>query len=695
MADTNYKYFNRDISWLHFNHRVLEEASDKSIPLMERIKFLAIYSNNLEEFYSVRVSYYRNLIRELPEDHPKRLEVKPDAVIKQINDLVISYQGQFSKIFHNDIIPELEDNRIFLVRDDNELPVTQEANLKRIFNSSILPVLQPVLLQKHRIRPFLKTGQLYVIAEFYRKGIPKLLQNTQYGLVKIPTDHNIPRFIQLPVENDAHYVVFLENVVMRYIDTIFPGYEVKQWYNVKMTRDADLDYDDYVGHDLIKVISHIESSREIGPPNRFQYDRRMPEKLLEFLKIAFHLHDQDMVKGGSIHNFRDFFAFPNPLTPRLEFAPMVPLRIAEIDASDTTLNEVFRNDYLLHFPYQSYHYFIRFLQNAANSPLVTEIKATQYRVASNSAVVDALILAAENGKKVTVFVELKARFDEEANLKYANEMKKAGIKIIYSIAGLKVHAKVAMVYKTDEDGNQKCAGFLGTGNFNEKTARLYVDHGLFTADERIIEDLKSLFAYLEDQHTTPVFNHILVPKFNMVATYMRLIDREIKNVKDGLDGYMCIKMNGLEDPVMIDKLYEASSAGVKIDIIIRGICRLVPDQPYSKNIRLIRIIDRFLEHARVFMFHNNGEEEVYLGSADWMRRNLNRRVECVFPLFNSRHRKEIIDLLKIQLADNVKASYITEDMTNLRVPKKGKIVRSQVAIYDYLKTKKRKKKDLK
>lgn len=687
MSETNYKFFNRDLSWLHFNHRVLNEARDMSLPLMERIKFLAIYSNNLEEFYRVRVSYYRNLLRELPEDHPKRIEVQPDKIISEINTMVAQYQNEFSHVFNKEIIPELEENLIFLNRDTTSLTDTQEANLKRIFYNDILPVLQPVLLKKKRIRPFLKTGQLYVVAEFYRKGIPSFIQNVQYGLVKIPTDHNISRFVELPVEKGNYFVMFLEDVVMKYIDTIFPGYNVKNWYNIKMTRDADLDYDDYVGHDLINVISHIESTRELGLPNRFQYDKNMSERLLTFLKETFHLKQEDLVRGGSLHNFRDFFTFPNPLSPRLEYDPMVPLRINELDLADSVLDEVFRNEYLLHFPYQSYNYFIRFLQNAANAPDVTEIKATQYRVASNSAVVDALISAAENGKDVTVFVELKARFDEEANLKYAKEMKKAGIKIIYSIPGLKVHAKVALVKKEDEEGNAQYAGFLGTGNFNEKTARLYVDHGLLTSDERLMDDISTLFDYLEDQRVKPEFNHILVPNFNMVETYKALIEREINHVKDGHDGYICLKMNGLEDPVMIEELYKASKTGVKIDIIVRGVCRLVPNKKYSKNIRLVRIIDRFLEHDRVFMFNNRGKQDLYMGSADWMRRNLYRRVECVFPIYNKKQRKEVIDMLNIQLADNVKAANIGENMENVRLPRTGMPIRSQTAIYEFLKKK--------
>lgn len=685
--DTNYSYFNRDISWLHFNHRVLDEARDKSLPLYERIKFLAIYSNNLEEFYRVRISYYRNLIRELPEKDPKFVRVKPYETIEEINKLVGQHQSEFSDIFNNEILPELRNNRIFLLRRKDKLNTSQKAYSKQIFNSNILPSLQPVVLKKRRIKPFLKTGQVYICIKFYRTGIPEWLQRSVYGLVKIPTDHDVARFIELPVEKGNYYIMFLEDLIMRNIKSIFTGYKVKSWFNIKVTRDADLEYDDYVGEDLIEVIERIGSTRELGHPNRFQFDQRMPVSMIEFLKATFDLEERDLIKGGAIHNFRDFFNFPNPIAPRLESEKNIPLRVKELDEADSLINEFSRKEYMLHFPYQTYNYFIRFLQEAVNDPNVSEIKATQYRVAANSAVVDALITAAENGKKVTVFVELKARFDEEANLRHARDMKQAGIKIIYSIPGLKVHAKVALIIRQMPDGTDQSVTFLATGNFNERTARLYCDHGFFTSDKKIISELKSLFNYLEDQRIRPRFSQILVPNFNMVERFEELIDQEIEHVRNGKEGYICLKMNGLEDPRMVNKLYQASEEGVKIDIIVRGICILVPKQKYSKNIRLIRIIDQFLEHDRVFVFNNNGKEIVYAGSADWMRRNLYRRIECVFPITNKKIKREIIDLLKIQLNDNVKARLIGDDMMNKRVKRTGQPVRSQLEIYKFLKQK--------
>ncbi len=681
------RFFNRDLSWLWFNYRVLEEAKDETLPLYERIKFLAIYSNNLEEFYRVRVSYYRNLLRELPSDHPKIKEVKPADVMDKINALVAQFQVEFSTVFNQSIMRDLRNNRIILLNREDKLSDSQEVFIRKLFAQNILPTLEPMLLVKNRVKPFLKTGQLYTVFKFYRRNIPSWLQKPSYGLLKVPTDHNLPRFIELPEHNENFYIMFLEDLIIRNVQKMYPGYKYLQGYTIKITRDADFEYDDYVGDDLIEVIGKIDTTREVGKPNRFQYDAKMPGELLDFLRKSFDLDDRDLIRGGSIHNFRDFFGLPNPYTPRLENSSLSPLRLKELEEVPSLLQEFRKNEYMLHFPYQTYSYFIKFLNEAASSPDVTEIKATQYRVASNSAVVNALINAAENGKKVTVFVELKARFDEEANLKYAQDMKKVGIKIIYSLPGLKVHSKVAMVLSKNPQGETEGTAFLATGNFNEKTARMYVDHGFFTSDKSIIDELVTLFDYFEDQSVTPDFKEILVPNFNMTETYKKLIDQEIKNVKKGYPGYILLKMNGLEDPIMIDELYKASKGGVKVDLIIRGACRLIPNKEFSQNIRVIRIIDRFLEHDRVFVFHNRGSEIMYAGSADWMRRNLYRRIECVFPIKNKKIKQEMMDLLKIQLNDTTNARLIGEDMKNIHIESKGKPVRSQLAIYEYLRDK--------
>lgn len=687
----SYKYFNRDLSWLSFNHRVLEEAKDQTLPLYERIKFLAIYSNNLEEFYQVRVSYYRQLLKNADLLPKKIKEVNPENILLEINETVAQYQLEFHHIFDTEIVPELEKNGIYLLNRNSILPKEQEIEVKEIFMTELLSTLQPVLLAKKRIRPFLKTGQVYIILEMViKEALTKTegKKRNRYGLVKLPTDHNISRFIELTPSKGDNYIMFLEDVIVRHVNKLFPGYIVKEWYTVKITRDADLDFDEYEEDELIDAIKKISSSRKLGEPNRFLYDMNMPHRIMKYLMDSFRVKGDIIVKGGSYHNFRDFFSFPNPISPKLELEKLTPLRIHDFDKAVKLKKAIDEKDYLLTVPYQTYDHLLRFLEQAAQDETVKEIKATQYRVAERSAVVNALMNAAENGKKVTVFVELKARFDEELNLRYAAEMTKSGINIFYSIPGLKVHAKAAIVIR---DKNRypeaKDQAYIGTGNFNEKTARIYSDHGLFTSNEEIIDDLKTMFLYLEQQNSKISFKHLLISGFNLIAKFGRLINNEIVNAKAGKKGYILLKMNGLQDPHMVEMLYRASEAGVKIDLIIRGICILKTGKKFSKNIRVIRIIDRFLEHARVYIFHNDGNEKVFIGSADWMKRNLYRRVECVCPIYDKDLKQELIDIMNIQLSDNIKACEISPEMVNVRVKNNLPLIQSQLATYNYLKEK--------
>ncbi len=683
-----YEYFNRDISWLSFNFRVLQEAMDKTLPLYERIKFLAIYSNNTEEFYQVRVSYYKHMLRnesEFPRQHFRTLD--PAGIIRQINEIVTNQQSIFHLIFEDEILPELRKNRVIVVGKEDRLSKAQLDYVSDIFYSNILTSIEPVLLVKKKVRPFLKTGHPYIAMEMVSQDNPGEKHRKRYGIVKIPTDHNISRFLELPRENEKHYIMFLEDVIMRNIHAIFPGYNVKNWYSFKLTRDADMEYDDYEGEDLIDAIDRIRSVRSVGNPNRFQYDRAMPDKLLEYLTTSLTISKDLLVMGGSRHNFRDFFSFPNPVYPKMEIESLPPIPIPALANLKKPISSLIsKKDYLLSVPYQPFEHYLRFLREASTDPSVKEIKTTQYRVSDHSVVVNSLIAAAENGKKVTVFVELKARFDEEANLKWANEMTKAGILIIYSIPKLKVHAKIALVIrkKGSKHGDQT---YLGTGNFNEKTARLYGDHGLFTSNPEVVKEVKDLYKHLENQKLKPRFKHILVPGFNMIPSFRKLINQEIENVKAGKIGYILLKMNGLQDGEMVDSLYKASEAGVKIDLIVRGVCTLKTGQSYSKNIRVIRIVDRYLEHARVFAFLNNGDHQVYLGSADWMKRNLRRRVECIFPVYDRELKKELLDVLNIQLSDNVKACEIDEHLSNNRIITKGPDIRAQLSIYEYFKNK--------
>ncbi|MPQ46547.1 polyphosphate kinase 1 [Marinifilum sp. N1E240] len=687
---SKYQFLNRDLSWLSFNNRVLEVAKNPELPLYERIKFLAIYSSNLDEFYRVRVGTYKRFT-ELPPEDKKNLRENPDIILKKINTEVDRQQNQFGDIFRNNIIPELKENNIILLQDE-KLCDEHHQFVKDFFLENLLPHAQPMLLLKKQVQPFLQNNSIYLAVKLYKRGSKKEEEGTlkkrraRYAIIKVPC-HHFPRFIELPEMDGKHFIMFLDDIIKLRMKVLFPGYKIDSSFSFKLSRDADLLIEDEYSGDLIEMIERSLKKRETGTPSRFLFDESIPKGFLKFLKDSFDLTPNDMVKGGKYHNFQDFFGFPNPKHPELELEPYHPLNVEELKGETKSIFKTIRKkDRILHFPYQSYKYVIRFLNEAALDPKVEEIKATQYRVADNSAVVNALINAAHNGKKVTVFVEVKARFDEEANLRSAREMRKAGVKIIYSIPGLKVHAKIALVKRRGEKVDY---AFLSTGNFNEKTAKVYADHGFFTADPAIIQDLKQLFDYLENKTPGYKFNKLLIGQFNLKSELIRLIDREIENVKKGGKGYIILKMNGLQEREMIKKLYEASESGVKIDLILRGICCLKPDQKYSKNIRVIRIVDQFLEHARAFYFHNEGEELLYLSSADWMNRNLQRRIECAFPITDPSIKNELIHILNIQLSDNVSARILDGKLDNipLKRNKHDADVRSQIEIAEFLKQK--------
>ena len=484
--------------------------------------------------------------------------------------------------------------------------------------------------------------------------------------------------------------MFIDDIIRANLSSIFPGYVVESCYSIKISRDADIYLDDEKGGNIVENIRKKVKKRKIGALSRFMYDSNMPDDFLAFICNAFGITTDDLVLGGRYNNLQDLIKLPNPRGKELEQQVPSPMRVPFLDEMGSVFRAVKKRDILLHFPYQSFDYLIRFLMEAAFDPKVDEIKITQYRVAENSAVINTLISAAQNGKKVTVFVELKARFDEENNMSTAERMEQAGIRIIYSIPGLKVHAKVAVILRKDtEDGcKRRDFAYLSTGNFNEKTARIYSDMALLTSNAELITDINKVFAVLEGKLAGPTFRHLLVARFNMVPELTRMIHREIEHVKAGRKGRIVLKMNGLHDQNMINELYNASENGVEIDLIVRGICCLVPNRPFSANIKVTRIVDMFLEHSRIWYFYNDGEEELFLTSADWMRRNLNRRIETAFPILNAEIKQCIIDILKIQLQDNVKACLIDEHLyNNFKRDDNPVKVRAQLAIYEYLKNK--------
>jgi len=676
MKKKSIKLINRDISWLSFNGRVLDEAKDSSLPLYERLKFLAIYSSNLDEFYKVRVAAYR------------RSSQDSSALLQQILGIVDQQQQEFGSIFWKEIVPHLRANNIELYQHQR-LNKTRREFIEQFFFYQLIPYLQPVLLLKGKVLPFLQDDAIYLAVKLMKKsGFNEELKKkrkARYAIVKIPTDH-LPRFIELPESKGQHCIMFLDDIVRMNLDALFPGYEIDSSYSIKITRDADLGIDDEFTGDLREKISSSLVRRKTGATARFLYDEKIPAPFLEFLIQSLNIDREDLVPGGKYHSFSDLFSFPNPLSPKLEIKSLPQLHKQDLESYLSMFDAIKARDWMLHFPYHSYDPVLRFLNEAAIDPKVKEIKTTQYRVAADSAVVNALLNAKNNGKQVTVFVELKARFDEYANLKFAKIMSKAGIKIIYSIPGLKVHAKVALVLKKTGKHNQEAFAFLSTGNFNEKTARIYADHGLFTSNENITSELIDIFCFLENQDVKPKLKHLLVAQLNIRKELTKKIDREISHAAAGRKARMILKMNGLDHPEMIAKLYEASRQGVEIELLVRGICCLVPEKKFSENIKVTRIVDRFLEHARVFVFHNDGNPEVLMASADWMNRNLNRRIELCFPVYDEEIKREVLGILDLQLKDNTKARILDSKLNNLVKPEgDGRKFRAQIETYNYLK----------
>ena len=685
--ENTYQYFNRDVSWLSFNYRVLMEAEDCSLPIYERIKFLSIYSSNMEEFYEIRVAEHRGVI--MKKNYTEESSAEAEAILAEITREVNRQQREFQRIFHQVVLPELERQNIHLYQDSRPESFHEEF-VRDFFNEEVFPFLAPVIIQKDDIRTFIRDRRLYLVIRMTKKRKPDRVEANpeyHYALMKIPYS-KVPRFIELPKHEGKYYIMFIDDIIRANLSSVFPGYDIDSCYNIKISRDADIYLDDETSSSIVENIRKKLKKRKIGALSRFMYDMAMPQDFLDFLCNAFAINKEDLVMGVRYNNLQDLAKLPNPRGKELEQPVLSPMRIPYLDEMGSMIRAVKKQDVFLHFPYQSFDYLIRLLMEAAFDPTVEEIKITQYRVAENSAVINTLISAAQNGKRVTVFVELKARFDEENNMSTAERMKQAGIRIIYSIPGLKVHAKVAVILRknTDSGKKRKDIAYLSTGNFNEKTARIYSDMALLTCNPEIVEDINKVFDVLEEKIVAPRFTHLLVARFNMVPELERMIEREIEYVRQGKKGRIILKMNGLHDTHMIDCLYRASECGVEIDLIVRGICCLVPNQPYSRNIRITRIVDMFLEHSRVWYFYNDGAEDLYLTSADWMRRNLNRRIETAFPILDASIKRKIIDILHIQLQDNVKACWIDERLNNIFKRQDGEEpVRSQMAIYNYLK----------
>ncbi len=686
-----YRYFKRDISWLSFNYRVLMEASDDALPLYERINFMSIYSSNLEEFYKIRVADHKAIVNGVTQSD----EETRHSATELLNEINLTVNRQLEdriRIYEKEIIPALRQQHIIFYQDENILP-QHDSFLHLFFKEEIFPFLQPVPVSQDKVVSFLRDNRLYLAVQLRRKGsLAEETDSFEYFVIKLPYS-KVPRFIELPKIGEDYYIMYIEDIIKANLSTIFPGYEVDSSYCIKISRDADILIDDSANtSEIIEQVRTKVKKRKIGAVCRFVYDRSMPPNFLEYLMGAFHIDPNELVPGDRHLNMEDLRKLPHPgKTADVQQKPL-SMKLNILDEQGSIFHYVTKKDLLLYYPYHSFEHFIHFLYEAVHEPSVSDIMITQYRVAENSAVINTLIAAAQNGKKVTVFVELKARFDEENNLVTAKMMEDAGINIIYSIPKLKVHAKVALIlYEGKGEEERNGYAYISTGNFNESTATLYADCGLFTCDKTIVNDLHHLFQTLQGKET-PAFQKLLVARFNLIPELTKLIDREIELAKTGGKGRIILKMNALQDTEMINRLYEASEAGVEIDLIIRGICCLIPGQPYSSNIRITRIVDTFLEHARVWYFGNNGDPKLFLGSPDWMRRNLYRRIEAITPILDDSLKQELIDMLSIQLNDKRKACFVDDKLQNCRKsiePQKEK-VRAQYTFYEYLKEKNRK-----
>ncbi|MFD2718824.1 polyphosphate kinase 1 [Hymenobacter monticola] len=681
------KALSRDLSWLRFNARVLQEAQSDNVPLLERLKFLAIFSSNLDEFFKVRVATLRRLAK-LKKKTRAKLGESPRRVLKEVLAEVGRQQEEFGATFREQLLPALNAQHIHLL-SEAELTDKQREWTLRYFREKVRDLLSPVVLDDTLHHLFLKDQAVY-LTFFLRQPHDRKakLEAERVLTMELPTKRHGGRFVRLPDEGEEKYVLFLDDVIRVGAAELFPAYEQVTVNAIKLSRDAELDIEEEVSGDLMEKIRSSLAKRTTGFPARLLYDPEMPAEALRAIKQKTGITDEELVEGSRYHNFRDFFGFPDFDEPAFHYPEWPALPHPTLPRTGSLLAAIGQRDHLLHPPYQSFDYVTRLLREAADDPAVSAISITLYRVASKSAVVKALLKAAKRGKQVTAVVELKARFDEESNLFWADKLKRAGANVVFTPPELKCHSKLLLIARREADETTRRYAYFSTGNFNESTAGLYTDHGLFTADERLTRESAAVFEYLHNQSVVPELHYLLVAPFGLRTGLNELIDYEIKQAKKGKDAYIILKVNAVEDAAMIGKLYEASKAGVRIELLVRGIGRLVPGLPEcSANIQQRGLVDRYLEHSRVYVFGHGGEEKVYVSSADWMTRNLDRRVEVAFPILDEGLRAEVRQLLDFQRHDNVKA----RDFDNkfIAAAEGEKPLRAQEATYAWLKGLKR------
>lgn len=679
------KYINREISWLDFNARVLQEASDDNVPLLERLRFLGIFSNNLDEFFQVRYATVKRIAQSSKTGKKVFAGRSAEALLKEITNKVIDLQDK-SLISLNAIYEEMERENIFFI-DQNEVQPEQEEFLKYYFIQNVNPALVTIILSQKRVQDLTSNKAFLVVT----MELDESFGDNIYALIEIPK--NAKRFVVLPKNEDGkQYVMMLDDLIRHHYHMIFSFFNYKsiQSHMVKITRDAELDLEEDVSISYVEKITLSVKDRMISDPVRLVYDKEIPDKTLGFVMEKLNIDSTDsLIPGGKYHQRRDYMDFPSLDRQDLLYSSFPPLPITGLSLEENILDAIDQKDYLLNAPYQDFSYVIKFLREAALDPKVKSIKITIYRLSKASHIASALINAAKNGKKVLVQIELQARFDEENNINFAEQLEAAGVQLIFGIPGLKVHSKICVIEREHNKKNMRF-GFVSTGNFNESTAKIYTDYTLFTANQKILKEVNKVFNFLEVSYKIKKYKHLIVSPHYSASILSKLIDKEIQNHKNGLQSGISLKLNNITNHPMIDKLYEASQAGVKVRMIVRGICCLIPGvKGMSDNITVVSVVDKFLEHPRVFIFENGGDKQIYLSSADFMTRNIENRVEVACPVYDKKLQQQILDTFNISWNDNTKGRIVNQNPQNKMIrPKKGDTkIRSQWMIYDYYKKK--------
>ena len=679
-------YINREISWLDFNARVLQEANDVHVPLLERLRFLGIFSNNLDEFFQVRYATVKRIAQSGKTGKRVFAGRSAEALLKEITSKVIDLQDESLEIL-NGIYKEMERENIFFI-DQNEVKPEQEDFLKNYFIQNVNPALVTIILSQNRDQD-LSTNKAFLIVTM---TLNQASENQNiYALIEMPKDAK--RFVVLPKNGDGkQYIMMLDDLIRYHFHMIFSFFNYKsiQAHMVKITRDAELDLEEDVSISYLEKITLSVKDRMISDPVRLVYDKEIPDQTLSFVMEKLNIDSTDsLIPGGKYHQRRDYMNFPSLDRPDLLYSSFPSLPIPMLSMEENILDAIDQKDYLLNTPYQDFSYVIKFLREAALDPKVKSIKITIYRLSKSSLIVSALINAAKNGKKVLVQIELQARFDEENNINFAEQLEAAGVQLIFGIPGLKVHSKICIIERQHDKKNRRY-GFISTGNFNESTAKIYTDYTLFTTNQKILKEVNKVFNFLEVSYKIKKYKHLIVSPHYTASVISKMIDNEIENHQKGLPSGISLKLNNITNYTLVEKLYQASQAGVKIKMIVRGICCLVPGvKGLSENITVLSVVDKFLEHSRVIIFENAGEKKIYLSSADFMTRNIENRVEVACPVYDKELQQQILDTFELSWKDNTKARIVNQNPQNKMVkPKAGdKIQRSQWTTYDYYKNK--------